>query len=199
VRFCFNFWVISENGSTCTPAMRVLQLNPKTFKQVLKNRDKYGLETWYFEIERNGAKGDTATVYTVLPEEKIPDDVRQKLTKALSAHQRFIADGTPVPEGIIPLNQLARVPSDAPPKVAREAAPAGAADSSATKSMDEIKVRLKQQPRAELEKFLTHFGVQFIKDLRSTDVSAALSYLANLEGRSNGTPVSSAGADPFAD
>jgi hypothetical protein len=52
--------------------MRVFECGASTFKTVLKAVKKYGL-AWWFEVERQGAKGDPKTTYTVLPEAALTD------------------------------------------------------------------------------------------------------------------------------
>lgn len=57
-----NFYVRDERR------MKVIEGGPGWFKDVLKAIRKYGLVTWWFEIERQGARGDTKTKYTIMPE-----------------------------------------------------------------------------------------------------------------------------------
>jgi hypothetical protein len=71
-----NFFVPAEG------VMRVIEGGVSWFKDVLKVRDKYGLENWIFEIERHGETGDPKTSYSILPETKIDDEHRAKINAA---------------------------------------------------------------------------------------------------------------------
>ena len=52
LRVAMNFFVIADG------AMKVIEGGTQWFKDVLKVRDKYGLDKWSFEIERRGDAGD---------------------------------------------------------------------------------------------------------------------------------------------
>ncbi|MFB3852576.1 MAG: hypothetical protein ACE148_01995 [Vicinamibacterales bacterium] len=54
-----NFYVPAEN------AMKVIEGGTVWFKDVLKIRDKYGLDKWLFEIERHGEAGSPKTTYSL--------------------------------------------------------------------------------------------------------------------------------------
>ena len=65
LRVSINFFVLAEG------AMKVIEGGPQWFKDVLRVRDKYGLDKWSFKIERHGEAGDPKTKYTILPQKKI--------------------------------------------------------------------------------------------------------------------------------
>jgi hypothetical protein len=189
-RFSFNFLLIAQNGEKVTPSMKVYQCNARTFKSIVKVREKYGTDVWFFEIERKGDKHATDTTYMVLPEEKISDDIRAKIAKAIAMHEA----GDTNPDAAFQLNTLGTRPSredGAAP--APKAAPRSEEAPPSAKIL-EIRDRLKQRPRADIDKFLKHFGVEVVKDLRPNQVAEALDFLAALE-----KPESAPAADPFAD
>ena len=79
LRVMLNFFVPAEN------AMKVIEGGPVWFKDVLKVRDKYGLDKWIFEIERHGEAGNPKTTYSILPEEKLTDELRARIA-AVEVH-----------------------------------------------------------------------------------------------------------------
>lgn len=98
-RYAMNVYATSLKGKPLNE-MRVLDMNFATMTSVIGLRDKYGVGKSLYEITRHGAKGDTKTVYHVLPDDPI--------TPALAA-----IFGTPVPndrngwnEGSVPLIDL---------------------------------------------------------------------------------------------
>jgi hypothetical protein len=68
LRVMLNFFVPAEGD------MKVIEGGTVWFKDVLKVRDKYGLDKWLFEIERHGEADDPKTTYSILPEEKLDDE-----------------------------------------------------------------------------------------------------------------------------
>jgi len=167
LRVMLNFFVPAEG------AMKVIEGGTNWFKDVLKLRDKYGLEKWLFEIERHGDAGNPKTSYSILPEEPIPEEVRARVAQA-------------------ELNDLARL------------AEAGGAPAPTSGPIDaqvaaEIVARLKALPRAEVDTFLTQFGVQRVRDLKASDEPAARQLLGGLEARARQqTAPAAAEVDPFA-
>lgn len=76
LRVMLNFYVPTEG------AMKVIEGGTVWFKDVLRVRDKYGLDKWLFEIERHGDAGDPKTTYSILPEEKLDDEMRARIAAA---------------------------------------------------------------------------------------------------------------------
>lgn len=76
LRVALNFFVPTQNS------MRIIEGGTAWFKDVVKVRDKYGLDTWQFEIERHGESGDPKTTYSVLPDRKIDPDIFAKIQAA---------------------------------------------------------------------------------------------------------------------
>lgn len=193
VKFYVNMYVIGEgNGEKMNrladPAVRVLNVSGKTFNQLAKFRDKYGFDRKYVEIERNGAKGDTKTTYTVMPDDDImPDDAKTLAEIVGGKHDKH---------KLHDLKAAAR--GDEPATTSSErAAPARNPKSEA---IDELKSRLKTLPRPLTDKFLARFGITRIADLPEKDIDIAKAFVEELEGQNkNSAPATtSAAADPFA-
>ena len=70
-----NFYVLAEQ------VVKVYEMGAVVFKDVFKLRDKYGLDTWAFEIERHGGKGDNKTSYSILPEQRLDDTMRREIAQ----------------------------------------------------------------------------------------------------------------------
>jgi hypothetical protein len=150
LRVAINFFVLSEG------AMRVIEGGTQWFKDVLKVRDKYGLDKWSFEIERHGDSGDPKTKYTILPEERIDDQLRARLAKVElhDLERAALGGGTD------------RVEDDGPID------PSIVAD---------LIARMKALPRSDVEALLGELGVQRVRELKSSDVPRARAVLAKYE------------------
>ncbi|HHQ42547.1 MAG TPA: hypothetical protein ENK20_09700 [Chromatiales bacterium] len=164
LRVMLNFYVPAEG------AMKVIEGGTVWFKDVLKVRDKYGLDKWLFEIERHGEAGDPKTTYTILPEEK------------LTAAQKEEIDS-------LGLHDLAALVAgdggdDDPPIDAETAA--------------ELVARLKALPRADVDTFLEQFGVQRVRELKASHEAAARELLGGLEARARRKAAPREEVDPFA-
>ena len=51
--------------------VKVLEQGVMFFKDLVRVREKYGLEKWAFEIQRHGAAKDPKTTYSILPEHQL--------------------------------------------------------------------------------------------------------------------------------
>ncbi len=211
VTFMFNFYRTKEGNKehiipVTPPMMSVLQVNFKTYKLILKSREKFGLDGKFFEIERSGKKGDQQTSYSVLPDDDIPADLQASLRRAEVAHDAFTDEGTKVPEGVLTLNDLREDAEE----VTASAKKAGNGTSSTTNAdaaeaslVDDLKKRLKQLPRPFIEKFLGRFGVTAVKDLKRSDSAGAVTFVTGLEAEVAAKAAAEAApagpvADPFA-
>jgi hypothetical protein len=70
-----NFFVVPDGE------MKIIEGSTQWFRDLLKVRDKYGLENWSFEVERHGEAKDPKTKYTILPEEKIDNPLRARIAQ----------------------------------------------------------------------------------------------------------------------
>ena len=173
LRVMLNFFVFAEN------AMKVIEGGTTWFKDVLKIRDKYGLDKWLFEIERHGEAGSPKTTYSLLPEEKLTDELRAKMA-ATQAHD---------------LERLTNSQGDADD--AKPAATAGRKDGPIDPRIaGEIVARLKSLPRTDVDAFIAKMGVQRVRDLKASDETAARALLDQLEAKV--APAQAAEVDPFA-
>jgi len=150
LRVMLNFYVPGEGD------MKVIEGGTVWFKDVLKVRDKYGLDKWLFEIERHGEAGDPKTTYSILPEEKLTD-----------AHRDAIANA-----GLHDLGALVSGDGDGDDDPAVDAETATV-----------LVTRLKALPRSDVNTFLEQFKVQRVRDLRRSDVEAARELVGGLEAR----------------
>ncbi|MCA9588115.1 MAG: hypothetical protein KC657_22485, partial [Myxococcales bacterium] len=64
---------------------KVLEQGVMFFKDLVRVREKYGLEKWAFEIQRHGAAKDPKTTYSILPEHQLSVE-QQKAFQALPQH-----------------------------------------------------------------------------------------------------------------
>lgn len=76
LRIMLNFFVPAENK------MKVFEGGVMWFRDVLRVRDKYGLDEWLFEVQRFGAAGNPKTIYTIRPEKKIDAEMRLQIDAA---------------------------------------------------------------------------------------------------------------------
>jgi hypothetical protein len=176
LRVAMNFFVLAEGS------MKVIEGGTQWFKDVLKVRDKYGLDKWSFEIERRGDAGDPKTKYMILPEEKIDAALRARIAEAQLHDVEATVGGAsddedPKPAGKPPAAATAK---DGPID------PATAAD---------LVARMKVLPRSDLEALLGQLGVQRVRDLKASDAGRAKALLAAFEGGVQGEPAE---IDPFA-
>ena len=162
LKVAINFYVPGDG-------MKIYEGGTRWFQDLLKVRDKYGLDNWTFEVERKGAKGDTKTKYTLLPEDKIDAALRAQIDAA-DLHDLGGLDGR-----------------DSAPSVASEA------DVEAFASV------LRRLPRPAVDEFLKELGVQRIRDVRAGDVDRARGLLRDLEAKHAPAPAApTAEVDPFA-
>ncbi len=158
---------------------KVIEQGAMFFKDLVRVRAKYGLEKWAFEIERHGAAKDPKTTYSILPEHKLSDD-----------EQRAFA--------ALPLQDLEKVYAAEDSGEAGE--PIGSYDARAADApIDAAAVQplveaLRAMPRAAVDKFLQHFGVQRIKDLPTSAATKAAAFVEQLR-RELAPPQD---VDPFA-
>ena len=174
LRVAINFFVLAEG------AMKVIEGGTQWFKDVLKVRDKYGLDKWSFEIERHGEAGDPKTKYTILPEEKIDAALRQKIEGAQAHDLEAVVGGAG--EG-----------DDAGKPAGGGASPASERPIDAGVAT-ELVARMKALPRADVDAILAELGVQRVRDLKGAQIARAKGLLAKYEGEAS----SQAEVDPFA-
>ena len=167
LRVLLNFYVPADKE------MKVIEGGTVWFKDVLKVRDKYGIDKWLFEIERHGDAGDPKTSYSILPEEKI-DDAQRAAIAAVESHD------------------LANIGAgEADEKKSGAQKPGGGAID--PRVAGELVAKLKSLPRSDVDAFLSAFGVQRVRDLKAEDENEARAYIVRLASPSQAEEI-----DPFA-
>jgi len=166
LRVKLNFYVPTEGE------LKIIEGGTTWFKDVIKVRDKYGLDKWMFEIERHGESGDPKTTYSILPEEKINDELRVKIAAVESHDLANIGSG------------------DSNDKQATSSKPKGGAID--PRVAGDLVAKLKSLPRSEVDTFLAAFKVQRVRDLRAEDEAKARAYIDKLAAPSEAKEV-----DPF--
>jgi hypothetical protein len=176
-------------------AVKIWECNNQVFSDVLKVKEKYGLDKWFFEVERNGKKGNSKTTYSVLPETKL-DDEQMKIIAGLKLHDLAKAGGDDDDSTDMASHDKAK--ANGITAAATPAAPAAAAPatSPAPEVLDpeaatKLIGRLKALPREKIEEFLVKFSLKQVRALKRTDLPAAEAWIALAEGPA-------AAVDPFA-
>jgi hypothetical protein len=169
LRVAMNIYVLAEN------AVKVYEMGATVFKDVFKLRDKYGLDTWAFEIERHGGKGDNKTSYTILPEQRLDDAMRRKIAQ-LELHdlEKVLSSTDDGDDGDEERGFDSYEDKQDAPKDKRDR-PIDSA------ILEQVMPRLKVLPRERLDEFLKQFKVQRVKDLRAGDQTAVLDFLSRIE------------------
>ncbi|MBU1694790.1 MAG: hypothetical protein KKC51_12620 [Verrucomicrobia bacterium] len=174
LRVMLNFYVPAES------AMKIIEGGTVWFKDVLKIRDKYGVDKWLFEIERHGESGSPKTTYSLLPEEKLDDGLRAKIAACELHELEGLASGQGDDGG----------EAKAAPAAGRKDGPID------PRVAGEIVARLKALPRSDVDAFLAKTGVQRVRDLKASYETAARALLDQLEAKA--APAPAVEVDPFA-
>lgn len=169
--------------SQAVNAVKILEMNVMTVKDLLKVRDKYTLDNkWWFELERSGAKGDTKTTYTILPDTQITDD-EKKMLVAAELHNLATAEDDGWDENAHP--------GESKPGGAPAPATDGPID---TTEFDALVLKLKTLPKEKLAEFTKAFSIAKVKELKKSQLAAAHAW-AEKQGAPPPAPVE---VDPFA-
>jgi hypothetical protein len=173
LRIAINLYVPADK------AVKVYEMGAATFKTLLKLREKYGLDQWAFEIERHGAKGDSKTNYSILPEKQLTDAERKALAGLTLHDLAEVVHGASEGDGDDSDFASYERTQDGPidPEVVAKMMP-----------------RLKALPRELLDRFLAKLKVERVKDLKASDQAAALELLHELEAAAKPSQE----IDPFA-
>jgi hypothetical protein len=169
LRVAMNIYVLAEN------VVKVYEMGATVFKDVFKLRDKYGLDTWAFEIERHGGKGDNKTSYTILPEQRLDDAMRRKIAQ-LELHdlEKVLSNTDDGDDGDEERGFDSYEDKQDATKDKRDRPIDNAI-------LEQVMPRLKVLPRERLDEFLKQFKVQRVKDLRAGDQTAVLEFLSRIE------------------
>jgi hypothetical protein len=162
-----------------TREVKVLEQGMMFFKDLFKVREKYGLEKWCFEVQRNGAAKDPKTTYSILPEHQLTPEEQEQFQS-------------------LPLNDLERVydPIEPTPPAAPE--PTGTIGQLDPSFAHAMVVQLKVLPKVAVERFLTKFGVSRVKDLPAAQMEKARVFIEQLVSEFDAPAPTGVEVDPFA-
>jgi len=196
-RFSCNFWVPKDKS------MKIIEMNNATMKAVIALRSKiqakWGKDKYFFEIERQGVKGDPKTTYTVLQDEEITPD-EWKMIEGAKLHDLDKASrSTDAGDASTDMNSHEKGKANGANGTngTHAAAPAGPALVDDATSAAIIK-RLKPLPQDKIQAFLAKFAVKQVKSLKANEADAALKFLDELEGKPAPAPAAVEEVDPFA-
>ncbi|MBC7174056.1 MAG: hypothetical protein H5U40_16560 [Polyangiaceae bacterium] len=168
-----------------TNEVKVLEQGVMFFKDLVRVREKYGLEKWAFEIQRHGAAKDPKTTYSILPEHQLSAE-QQKAFQALPQHdlaKLYSGEGDDKGASLDSFDKKADAKGDGSisPNVAQG-----------------IVTALKALPREATDRFLQKFGIQRIKELPTSQVEKARAFLEQLQTESVAPIADTTEVDPFA-
>ncbi|MDP1826624.1 MAG: hypothetical protein Q8L48_25360 [Archangium sp.] len=160
-----------------TGDVRVLEQGVMFFKDLVRVREKYGLEKWAFEVQRHGAAKDPKTTYSILPERQLSAEERKDFETLV----------------LLDLPKLYAGEAEAQPAV--EAVPEGPID---PKLATAIVTQLKAMPRQAVDRFLEQFSIKRIKDLPAAQWERAKAFVESLVAEFDAPATTAAEVDPFA-
>ena len=159
--------------------VKIYEASATLFKSILKLRAKYGLDAYWFEVERSGAAGDPKTKYTILPERPMTDEEKKQVAAVELYDLARELDGDDNDDGDFEnYNEKAAAPRLIDDKTAQS-----------------LIVVLKSLPAEAVNEFLGKFGIKRIKDLPADAAKAAIAYLDVLQNKHGGADAE---VDPFA-
>jgi len=163
-----------------TKEVKVLEQGVTFFKDLVRVREKYGIEKWAFEIQRHGAAKDPKTTYSILPEHQLtPEQLKEFQGMKLNDLDKLYSGG----DESSSLGSYDRKDSDV--------IDAGTAQAIAT--------QLKTMPREAADRFCKKFGVARIKDLPTAQVEKARAFVEVLASEfAAPAAADSHETDPFA-
>ena len=191
-RFILNVYVPAEK------AMKVFEMNQKTFQGLLGAREKFSFSSWYFEVKRNGKAKDAKTTYQILPETQIDaegakaiaacklHDLKQTKDEGgnadtdLGSHDKAKTNGAHTNGTTAPATPAAPVEEYISPETALA-----------------IVTRLKALPKEKVASYLETFAVKTIKTTKKSDEAKALAFVDTLEGKVPAPAAAAPEADPF--
>ena len=168
--------------------VKVLEQGVMFFKDLVRVREKYGLEKWAFEIQRHGAAKDPKTTYSILPEHQLSVE-QQKAFQALPQHDLAKLYSGEADGGAKGGQSLDSYDKKSDAKGDGTVAPNVAQG---------LVTALKALPREATDKFLAKFGVQRIKDLPASQVEKARAFVEQLQTELAAPAATETEVDPFA-
>ena len=161
-----------------TGEVKVLEQGVMFFKDLVRVREKYGLEKWAFEVQRHGAAKDPKTTYSILPERQLTAEERKSFqaVELLDLPKLYAGELEKEPE---PEEAASEGPID--PKLATA-----------------IVTQLKAMPRQAVDRFLEQFGIKRIKDLPAPQWERAKAFVEKLVAEFDAPATTPVEVDPFA-
>jgi len=161
-----------------TGEVKVLEQGVMFFKDLVRVREKYGLEKWAFEVQRHGAAKDPKTTYSILPERQLTAEERKSFqaVELLDLPKLYAGEFEKEPES-------------------EEIAPEGPID---PKLATAIVTQLKAMPRQAVDRFLEQFGIKRIKDLPAAQWERAKAFVEKLVAEFDAPATTPVEVDPFA-
>lgn len=161
-----------------TGEVKVLEQGVMFFKDLVRVREKYGLEKLAFEVQRHGAAKDPKTTYSILPERQLTAEERKSFqaVELLDLPKLYAGELEKEPES-------------------EEAAPEGPID---PKLATAIVTQLKAMPRQAVDRFLEQFGIKRIKDLPAAQWERAKAFVEKLVAEFDAPATTPVEVDPFA-
>lgn len=161
-----------------TGEVKVLEQGVMFFKDLVRVREKYGLEKWAFEVQRHGAAKDPKTTYSILPERQLTAEERKSFqaVELLDLPKLYAGELEKEPES-------------------EEEAPEGPID---PKLATAIVTQLKAMPRQAVDRFLEQFGIKRIKDLPAAQWERAKAFIEKLVAEFDAPATTPVEVDPFA-
>jgi hypothetical protein len=163
--------------------VKIFEMGMALYKDLRKVQQKYGLDSWAFEIQRNGGPKDPKTTYSILPERQLAADEKRALVT-------------------LSLKDLDKIYQNRDTDV-----PVGKAGSDRTGGFDEIvdeatateiMTALKGLPREAVERFCERFGVERIRQVPKSLSEKARSFVTALRTEYLPPANSTVERDPFA-
>jgi len=169
LRVLMNFYLPVEKE------LKIIEGGTFWFKDLLKARDKYGLTTWMFEVERHGDSGNAKTKYSLLPEEKLSAEQIKEI-------------------GALKLHDLAKSVSGGSDFNTYDKG-----ETIEARTASQFVSRLKALPREAVDVFLEKFGISRVREVKASQEQVANTYIERLEAKYCQTQAESKGeVDPFA-
>lgn len=143
-----------------TKELKVLEQGVTFFKDLVRVREKYGLEKWAFEIQRHGAAKDPKTTYSILPEHQLtPEQLKEfQALKLQDLEKLYSGEGAGSGDSLGSYDRK----DD------------GTVDASTAQA---LAAQLKTMPREAVDRFCKKFNVSRIKDLPSAQLEKARAFL----------------------
>lgn len=177
-----------------TKEVKVFEQGVTVFKDLVRIRQKYGLDKWAFEIERHGAAKDPKTTYSILPDQQLTAAQISEF-QALARHELEEVYAAAESDD---LDSYDRKDGTASPGTAsaKTGVPERAAIDDTTVAT--FTAHLKALPRAAVERFCSTFGIARIKELTAAQLPKAREVLAALVAEHEPQPATTVETDPFA-